>query len=268
MRALGIALAAALLASFTTFGLTQAVAFDEPVGLSAAIAANATQIRACANRQTGALRLLASGKCTRQERLVVWSKDGPEGPPGPAGGPGAPGPEGSAGPSGPAGPTGPPGAGGSGPQGPAGPQGPGVIVTDGNGNRVSNVVSADGANVVRAINGLLWTFGANDGLLRVNSGILFLGTACTGTKYLPAPPSPYLQNTTFDSAGNAYRQTAAGPLVVPAADDSWVFESVNGCSTPSTWASRGDDAGVGVWPLEATTRPPDLVGPLTISAQN
>jgi hypothetical protein len=271
MRALGIAVAAALLASVTTFGLTQAVALDEPVGLSSAIAADSPEIRACANRQTGQLRLLASGKCTRQERLVVWSQEGPEGEPGPTGAVGPSGPAGPTGPPGPAGPVGPPGAGGSGPQGPqgpAGPQGPGVVVTDGNGNRVSNVLSADGTNVIRVINGLLWTFGVNDGELRDNAGLLFLGTTCSGTKYSPAPPSPYRQNTTFDLAGNAYRLTASGPLVVPMADDSWVYQSASGCSTPSTWASRGDEPGTGVWPLEVTTRPSNLIGPLTMSVQN
>ena len=103
MRALGIAMAAALLASITTFGLTQAVAFDEPVGLSSAIAADTPQIRACANRKTGALRLLASGKCRQGERLVVWSQAGPEGPQGEAGPAGV---DGAVGPSGPAGPRG------------------------------------------------------------------------------------------------------------------------------------------------------------------
>jgi hypothetical protein len=146
MRALGIALAAALLASVTTFGLTQAVAFDEPVGLSSAIAADTPQIQACANRQTGSLRLLASGKCRQGERLVVWSQAGPIGPAGPAG---------AAGPSGPAGIPGPGGAGQQGPQGPAGIQGPGLIITDGNGQRVNNVISFETNWIIRSLDGLV-----------------------------------------------------------------------------------------------------------------
>lgn len=125
MRALGIAVAAALLASVTTFGLTQAVALDQPVGLSSAIAADTPQIRACANRKTGALRLLTSGKCTRQEQLVVWSQSAEPGPPGPSGPTGSTGPTGPVGPSGPPGPTGSAGPSGSpGPTGPIGPTGP------------------------------------------------------------------------------------------------------------------------------------------------
>lgn len=269
MRALGIALVAALLASVTTFGLTQAVAVDQPVGLSLAIAADSPEIRACANRQTGALRLLASGKCTRQERLVVWSHEGPEGAPGPTGAVGPSGPAGPSGPPGPSGPAGPPGAGSSGPQGPQGPAGPGVIVTDGNGNRVLDVIDTPQYMVRRVIGGLIWEFDVTDGSLREQAGILYLGTACTGTKYLASPSAgPIRQFVAFDGSGNAYRYAPTGSLIIPSADDSWVYQATGACSTPTKWSDRGESPGTGVWPLEPTTKPSDLVGPLTVSPQN
>jgi hypothetical protein len=279
LRSLSVALAAALLASVTTFGLTQAVALDRPVGLPSAIAADSPEIRACANRQTGALRLLASGKCTRQERLVVWSQTGAEGSQGPAGEPGAPGPEGSAGPSGPpgpAGPAGPPGAGGSGPQGPtgpAGPQGPGVIVTDGNGNRVSNVVNAGYDAVQRAIGGVLWWFETGSGALQEAGGFPFhIGQTCTGPTYsfsAPAGP-PYPQRLFFDQGSGSYlRFNPSGTFVAMSADDS-ISWNYGGTCLPRTFASENEQPLVwtGLWPLTAVTPPSDLVGPLTVSAQN
>jgi len=40
-------------------------------------------IRACANKKTGALRLLGiRGKCARSERSVAWNRTGPQGAPG------------------------------------------------------------------------------------------------------------------------------------------------------------------------------------------
>lgn len=275
MRALGIAVAAALLASITTFGLTQAVAFDEPVGLSSAIAADTPQIRACANRQTGALRLLASGKCRQGERLVVWSQAGPEGPQGEAGPSGPAGPSGAVGPSGPAGPTGPsgpPGAGGSGPQGPAGPQGPGPIVTDGNGNRVTGVVSAGSTGVSVLISGGIWSFESSDGALSSDTSRkpLYLGSTCTGATYgIANPTGPPLQARYISLNGNAYRYVSppGGTFTAVSADDSIVYPTgIGTCSTPVRFAQWTDAQGV--WPVETVTKPSNLIGPLTVSVQN
>jgi Collagen triple helix repeat (20 copies) len=85
----------------------------------APISANAQQIFACVNNNSGAIRIVAQGAaCRTPESLVTWNVVGPQGPPGPAG------PAGALGPPGPQGPAGPAGAQGSaGPQGPAGPQG-------------------------------------------------------------------------------------------------------------------------------------------------
>src|SRR5215471_6956098 len=100
----------------------------------APISADAQQIFACVNNNSGAVRIVAQGvACRTPESLVTWNVVGPQGPPGPAGPAGAlgsPGPQGPVGPAGalgspgPQGPAGPAGALGSpGPQGPAGPPG-------------------------------------------------------------------------------------------------------------------------------------------------
>ena len=85
----------------------------------APISADAQQIFACVNANTGAVRIVAQGAaCRTPESLVTWNVVGPQGPPGPTG------PAGALGPPGPQGPAGPAGAQGSaGQQGPAGPQG-------------------------------------------------------------------------------------------------------------------------------------------------
>ena len=96
------------------------------------ISADAQQIFACVNNNSGAVRIVAqAAACRTPESLVTWNVVGPQGPPGPAGPAGAlgpPGPQGPAGALGPPGPQGPAGPAGAlgppGPQGPAGPQGP------------------------------------------------------------------------------------------------------------------------------------------------
>ena len=48
-----------------------------------AIGAGSPMIRACANKKTGALRLLSTrGKCSKGERSVAWNQTGPQGAPG------------------------------------------------------------------------------------------------------------------------------------------------------------------------------------------
>jgi hypothetical protein len=48
-----------------------------------AIGAGSPVIRACANKRTGALRLLGTrGKCSKSERSVAWNQTGPQGAPG------------------------------------------------------------------------------------------------------------------------------------------------------------------------------------------
>lgn len=85
MKASAIAIASALTASMTTFGLNQALTSGNPAEVVSVATAESSEVRACANRQTGQLRLLTKGKCKKRERLVTWAKVGPAGPPGPPG---------------------------------------------------------------------------------------------------------------------------------------------------------------------------------------
>jgi hypothetical protein len=86
-------------------------------------------IQACAQKTTGALRMVSSSSaCHLTENYVFWNVQGPSGPSGasgtsgPQGDPGPSGPSGESGPSGPQGDTGPSGP--SGPSGESGPSGP------------------------------------------------------------------------------------------------------------------------------------------------
>ncbi len=84
-----------------------AVAFIVLAAVSGGLAIAATSpggpvIKACANKQTGALRL--AGKCHHNERSIRWNQIGPQGPTGLAGATGASGASGAAGQTGPQGP--------------------------------------------------------------------------------------------------------------------------------------------------------------------
>jgi hypothetical protein len=51
----------------------------------AAVSSSSGQIKACASKKTGALRVIAKGKCAKSERSVAWQKQGVAGPAGAAG---------------------------------------------------------------------------------------------------------------------------------------------------------------------------------------
>jgi hypothetical protein len=55
----------------------------------AAVSSSPGQIKACASKKTGALRVIAKGKCAKSEKAVAWQKQGVAGPAGVAGAAGA-----------------------------------------------------------------------------------------------------------------------------------------------------------------------------------
>jgi hypothetical protein len=55
-------------------------------GVAVAASGSSAALHACASKRTGALRLLAHGKCKRSEREVSWNVAGPAGRRGSAGG--------------------------------------------------------------------------------------------------------------------------------------------------------------------------------------
>jgi Collagen triple helix repeat (20 copies) len=95
------------------------------LGTAAMAAPISTQVSACVNSTTGAVRIVSStALCVAGETGMAWALVGPTGIQGPAGATGAAGPIGPAGATGAAGPIGPAGATGvAGPIGPAGATG-------------------------------------------------------------------------------------------------------------------------------------------------
>jgi len=194
---------------------------------------------------------------------------GDTGAAGPTGDTGAAGPKGDTGPQGPAGPKGDPGATGQqgpkgdtgaiGPQGPKGeagtpgPAGSGLVVRDGNANLVDGFVTP----YTRVVDGGLWDY-EWDGTLK-RGEVFFSEADCQGTPMLMAPTvgrklSPQLR---VAAGGQGFK-----PVDTPAAVltlNSGLSDRIlgPGCTNTSITA-----------PLqiaEATSVPPDLVGPLTVS---
>jgi len=255
MRTIAVAIGASLLTAVTMLGLSQAVSSSTAASLPSAIAANVPEIRACANRDSGALRLLTEGRCSKRERLITWSQAGP---PGPAGAPGA-----------------------TGPAGAQGAQGPGPIVTDGNGNRVPGVVDIDMAGshlgepsrvIWRVVEGRLWPYLPAGDLNDESDKPYFLGKECDGTPLWNAyDGGRSYQQVIFGISGNVYAfNMRAFPIHVDDMSKEAVRMLDSGCSSPkplSDWVGS-EYSIVNFWPLTPISKPPDLVGPLIVSSQD
>lgn len=139
-------------------------------------------IHGCANKTTGALRILSTGTCKVTETAISWNMTGPQGPQGPQGAQGAQGPQGIQGPKGAQGPTGAQGpAGAQGPQGPQGPQGtPGSAAIPANLATLSSDLSATGVAVLGS------GYFHSDGCASLNIGDVILSVNGYGTGALPA----------------------------------------------------------------------------------
>lgn len=145
------------------------------------IAAGGSQVSICANRATGALRLLKSGACKKTETLVRVGVRGPQG---------LPGPQGAAGPVGPA--------------GPAGPAGDSSVVLDANGRIVGSAVGVEmylqsdpefadyGSFTFNTLNDGLWwrvsqsgqVWGAVGPQFVPEDQVFYLTDNCTGAPYI------------------------------------------------------------------------------------
>ncbi len=112
--------------SLKPLGVISCLLFAAAPAVAAPVSSN---VSACVNSTTGAVRIVASTSlCVAGEIGMSWAVTGavgPAGPPGPTGNQGPPGPTGSQGPAGTQGPAGPPGTtGATGAIGPPGVQGP------------------------------------------------------------------------------------------------------------------------------------------------
>ncbi len=138
-----------------------------------------TVIHACANKQTGAVRIVATAaNCKVTETAVSWNQTGPTGPQGPQGGAGPQGPKGTQGAQGVQGSQGP-----AGPQGPQGPQGPaGSTTVPANLTKLSNNLSTTGVAALGA------EYFHSDGCANLNVGDIVLSVNGYGgpTGALPA----------------------------------------------------------------------------------
>jgi hypothetical protein len=73
---------------FAVFSLGALAATISLGAVQFAAASGGSTITACANKSTGAMRLLAKGSCKKTERKIAWNQQGIQGPAGPAGAPG------------------------------------------------------------------------------------------------------------------------------------------------------------------------------------
>ena len=147
-------------------------------------------------------------------------------------------------------------------------------MTDGNGNRVTNVVDAGYETIQRQIGGLLWWFETGSGEVWEAGGYPFhVGTTCTGQVYGYSSPSfpPTPQRLSFDRGSRSYFGfSTLGPFLCVADDDSVSWTSPGGACVTTTFRNENEhpQTWTGLWPLTPAVAPSDLPGPLTISAQN
>lgn len=71
--------------------------FAAPVATGEEVSVRSTPVAACYDKQTGAIRVLISGRCKGSEARINLGEPGPAGPPGPQGPAGATGAQGPAG---------------------------------------------------------------------------------------------------------------------------------------------------------------------------
>ena len=284
MQTIHVAIVSAAIA-VTGIGIAQAAQHNqqEPTVSASSV------LTACVNKKTKAMRFTT--KCKKSEQRVSWNATGPAGPLGPRGasGPrgatgyeGAAGPRGAAGDQGPSGsrgatgdegPTRPRGAtgaegaegprGATGPAGPAGPAGDNVVVTDGNGDRVSHVLDVylQENRVQRLISGGAWDYDITTGEISNPGGVYWASDDCSGSTFIAGsfgeevanePYARYLQD------GQAYKTTAV-TVQIPSGTSYSQRGSFGECyanQTPWTVTARE---------LVAIATPASLDGPLQVS---
>jgi hypothetical protein len=158
---------------------------------------SSNEISGCVNKKTGALRI--STKCATAERVITWSKTGPQGIQGLQGLQGVPGEKGSKGDTGEQGPKGDIGL--TGPQGPQGPQGAAgstgtttVVNTnvtknayDATGALIGEYLAIDGqGSVTVKRSGSIVTYGGPEylGNVLIKGFNYYLTSNCNGDRYV------------------------------------------------------------------------------------
>lgn len=123
---------------FTAFSLGVVITAASVGAVSYASAAGDANIKACANKATGAMRYIAKGKCKKTETSLSWNQMGQQGSAGPQGATGAPGSRGET--------------------GSAGVNGQNLYAVDDAGNELGIVTQANTYGVTVLSSGGLWTW--------------------------------------------------------------------------------------------------------------
>jgi hypothetical protein len=142
-------------------------------------------IRACANKKTGAMRYIAKGKCKKTEKALTWSQMGPQGI-----------------------------AGAAGVKGDSGPNGQNLRAIDANGKDLGFVTSWDGEDVSILADEAVWNWSVTT---NVSRSILyhFFDSSCTTPFVLvdgwptDVTPTLALSNRYVLAQSRSYRATVA-----------------------------------------------------------
>lgn len=132
-----------------TFTLGIIIAVISVRAVSFVNAAGDATIKACANKQTGAMRYITKGKCKKTEKALAWNQMGPQGAQGASGVPG-----------------------------PSGSTGQDIHAIDANGKDLGYVTSWDGSFVSILNNGAVWNWSLTTNVSR-NVLYHFFDSSCT-----------------------------------------------------------------------------------------
>lgn len=235
-----------LLALAVTIGLVGA-------GLAAPASAatnTATSYTACADKKSGAIRLVVKGKkCKRSERRLRWNVQGPAGIAGPVG------------PQGPAGAQGPPG--------------PAVLVRDGNGTLLGQLTALTPGPIGSvyvvfeggAYSYVTWAPTGQDRRAPLGSPF-YLNNTCTGTPYhmtlgtypdVAAGGPARLLQLFADTSAEAFAFSGAPSTTLAVNTPAWVKDSAKACQ-----GAPALPAGNKIHPLTPVPAPPYAVGTIRI----
>ena len=212
-----------------------------------AFADGSSTIVACANKSTGAMRLLGRGNCQKTETRLTWNEQGPSGS-----------------------------AGAKGDSGPAGANGQNLFAVDANGATIGPVWGMNGATATVEINAHIWTvdlFTSNFSVGTISSdywgdntctqpfGVLEIGHLPSAQHLL----TDYGLNTVWDVTDKTYQVTGS-PLTF-SGRSVYGRNDTNVCVPLSTLEKTRLDASLRLFAVGPEIPRPTYVAPVTIVAR-
>ncbi len=197
----------------------------------------AKTVKVCVKKSTGEMRLLSKKKCKKGWKKVTWNQKGDTGP-----------------------------------QGNQGAQGPNLVVKDGGGNVLGDLVGTLPMSlevVMVRVNGGIYMY-RFDGVVYPMGSPAYKNNTCSGTAFIPstsATTTAFLTGSAGGPSRLVYRPTSPGMGPVAAYQFTTTTENVN----QNMWEL--DDTGTCVAgtphngtlvALQQVASPPDVTGPLTI----